>query len=171
MYHLSHGPRPGQKCEWFPLSPVMSAEGSSPSTSLLTHLGSHFLSIFLVLANTFDTSSRWDYGLYCSKDATKVPKERIKHHVKMQVYTKASIFRDLVGNLGAGQPRKAVQSMQSPSPMRRVGAETQPCLAQWIPWGRVLPLGRIEACSFAWGTSVAQPFPGRHRPRREGYFF
>lgn len=49
----------------------MSAEGSSPPTSLLTHLGSHFLSISLVLANGFEASCRKGHEKKFSK-ATKV---------------------------------------------------------------------------------------------------
>ena len=64
-FHLSQGLWLEQKWEHFPLSPVMSAEGSSPPTFLLPHLGSHFLSIFLVLVNTFEASGRYGYGCEC----------------------------------------------------------------------------------------------------------
>ena len=64
-YHLSQCLWLEQKCEHFPLSLVMSAEGSFPPTFLLPHLGSHFLSIFLVLVNTFEASGRYDHGCVC----------------------------------------------------------------------------------------------------------
>ena len=44
----------------------------------------------------FTISTPWQWK--CSKDAKKVPKERIEQHVKMQIYTEASTFRDLVRN-------------------------------------------------------------------------
>ena len=100
----------------------------------------------------FTISTTWQRK--CSKDATKVPKERIEQHVKMRIYTEAGTFRDLVRNRGLGQPGKAVWAM------RRAGAETLPHLVQQ---SRKLGSFRQEEGPLALcaGASVAQPLLGR----------
>ena len=110
----------------------------------------------------FTISTIWQRK--CSKDATKVPKERLEQHAKMQIYTEASTFRDLVRNRGLGQPGKAVWAM------RRLGAETLPHLVQQSR--KLGPFrqeeGPLPLCA---GASVAQPLLGRSCMCPEGSLF
>lgn len=100
----------------------------------------------------------------------KVPKEIIEQHVKVQIYTEASTFRDLVRNQGVGQPGKTVWATWSPQATRRVGAETLPHLVQQSRkvGSFCQEEGPLPLCA---GAPVAQPLLGRSCMCPEGSLF